>query len=70
MLTHTRSSAQKVPEFVMAAAKPSCRCDALEAEHRSTSALDAAMILLEAIVEIAVCPMPHAAAEFVRIARG
>ena len=47
----------------MTAARPSCWWDAFQAEHRSTLALDATMILLEASVEIAVCPMPHAAAE-------
>ena len=63
MLAHTRSRAQEVPEFVMAAAKPSCCWDALEAEHGPTSPLHATMILLEAIVKAAVCPMPHPAAE-------
>ena len=63
VLAHARSRAQKVPEFVVTVAIPSCRCDALEAEHRPTSALDATMVLLKTIVEIAVSPMPHAAAE-------
>src|SRR5262249_19370651 len=39
------------------------RWDAFEAEHRPTSALDATMVLLEAIVEIAVRPVPHATTE-------
>jgi hypothetical protein len=63
VLAHARSGAEEVPEFVVTAAVSSCGWGALEAEHRSTSALDATMILLEAIVEITVCPMAHAAAE-------
>ena len=62
-MAHARSGAEEVPEFVVTAAKPSRGWDALEATHRSTSALDTTMILLEAIVEIAVCSMPYAAAE-------
>ena len=34
-----------------------------EAEHHSTSAFDAAVILFEAVVQVAAGPMPHAAAE-------
>jgi hypothetical protein len=63
VLAHARSGAEEVPEFVVTAAISSCRWDALEAEHRSTSALNATMILLEAIVKVAICPMPHATAE-------
>jgi hypothetical protein len=63
VLAHARPGAQEIPEFVVTVAIPSCRCDALEAEHRPTSALDATMVLLKTIVEIAVGPMPHAAAE-------
>jgi hypothetical protein len=63
VLAHARSRAEEVPELVVTAAISSSGWDALEAEHRSTSALDATMILLETIVEVAFCPMSHAATE-------
>src|ERR1700756_265864 len=34
-----------------------------QSKHRSTSALDAAVILLKSVVQIATCPMPDMAAE-------
>ncbi len=58
-LAHVRSAAGKVSELIVASAISLCRSGALEAEHRSTSALDAAVILLKAVVEVAVRPMQH-----------
>ena len=47
----------------LAAAIPPRRSSALQSKHRSTSALDAAVILLKSVVHVATCPMPHIAAE-------
>ena len=63
MLAHARLGAKEVPELVVTAAISSRGWDALEAERRSTSALDATMVLLKTIVQIAVCAMPHMATE-------
>jgi hypothetical protein len=63
-LAHAGPAAQEVSELVVAAAIPPRRSSALQSKHRSTSALDAAVILLESVVQIATCPMPHMAAEF------
>src|ERR1700747_813270 len=64
MLAHAGAAAQEVSELVVAAAIPPRRSSALQSKHRSTSALDAAVILLKSVVQIATCPMPHMAAEF------
>src|ERR1700746_954558 len=63
MLAHAGAAAQEVSELVVAAAIPPRRSSALQSQHRSTSALDAAVILLKSVVQIATCPMPHMAAE-------
>src|SRR5262249_931641 len=63
-------AAQEVSQLVVAAAIPPRRSSALQSKHRSTSALDAAVILLKSVVQIATCPMPHMAPSSVRIARG
>src|ERR1700746_1708060 len=63
-LAHAGPAAQEVSELVVAAAIPPRRSRALQSKHRSTSALDAAVILLKSVVQIATCPMPHMAAEF------
>src|SRR6516165_312831 len=63
MLAHAGPAAQEVSELVVAAAIPPRRSSALQSQHRSTSALDAAVILLKSVVQIATCPMPHMAAE-------
>ena len=63
-LAHAGPAAQEVSELVVAAAIPPRRSSALQSKHRSTSALDAAVILLKSVVQIATCPMPHMAAEF------
>jgi hypothetical protein len=36
---------------------------ALQAKHRSTSALDAAMVLLKSVIKVATRPVPHMIAE-------
>jgi len=63
MLAHAGPAAQEVSELVVAAAIPPRRSSTLQSKHRSTSALDAAVILLKLVVQIATCPTPHMAAE-------
>ena len=48
---------QEVPEFIMTSAEASCRAHGTEATHRTISALDPSMILLNAIVEILAVPV-------------
>src|SRR5262249_24056835 len=62
-LAHAGPTAQEVSELVVAAAIPPGRSSALQSKHRSTSALDATVILLKSIVQIATCTMPHMAAK-------
>src|SRR5215831_18990596 len=62
-LAHAGPTAQEVSQLVVAAAIPPRRSSALQSKHRSTSALDAAVILLKSIVQIATCTMPHMAAK-------
>ena len=62
-LAHAGPATQEVSELVVTAAIPPRRSSALQSKHRSTSALDAAVILLKSVVQIATCPMPHMAAE-------
>lgn len=56
--TSRRRGAEEMAHLVVSAAEPMGRCHALEAPHGSVPALDAAMILLEMIVEVAARPMP------------
>ena len=63
MLAHAGPAAQEVSELVVAAAIPPRPSSALQSKHRSTSALDAAVILLKSVVQIATCPMLHMFAE-------
>src|ERR1700730_9396132 len=63
MLAHAGPAGQELSELVVAAAIPPRRSSALQSKHRSTSALDAAVILLKSVAQIATCPMPHMAAE-------
>jgi len=53
-----------VAEFVVASTKPGSRLAALESAHRLVSTLDAAMVLLNPVVEIAAGPMARTVAEF------
>src|SRR5262249_58797458 len=62
-LAHAGPTVQEVSQLVVAAAIPPRRFSALQSKHRSTSALDAAVILLKSGVQIATCTMPHMAAK-------
>ena len=47
----------------MGKAEPCRRGEALEAEHRADALFDAAMVLLEVIVEVLICAMGHVLTE-------
>jgi hypothetical protein len=63
ILVAPETRAKEVSEFVVVPTKPSGRA-ALEPAHGLVLALDAAMILLNPVVEIAVGSMAHTFAEF------
>jgi hypothetical protein len=48
---------QEVPELIMTSAEAGCRAHRTEATHRTISALDTSMILLNALVEILAVPV-------------
>jgi hypothetical protein len=72
VVAHLGSASKKGTEFVVGAAEASGCVGVHEPEHGSTSALDAAVVLLETVVEIAAGSVPHALAQLssARIARG
>ena len=57
-MVETVIGAQEVPEFIMTSAEASRRGNGTEATHWPISALDPSMILLDAVVEILVVPVP------------
>jgi hypothetical protein len=63
MLAHPGPAANEVAQFVVASAIACRRRGAFQSQHRSTSAFDAAMVLLKSVVEIATRPMSHLPAE-------
>ena len=56
--------------FIVTSTEPTSGANAFEAAHGLVAALDAAMILLSSVVEIAVGLMAQAASNSVRVARG
>src|ERR1700743_2938092 len=64
MLVAIGPRSEVVAEFVVASTKPGSGLAALEPSHWLVSALDAAMILLNPVVEIAAGPMARTVAEF------
>jgi hypothetical protein len=55
---------EEVSQRVEASTEPGSRLATLEPAHRLISTLDAAMILLDPVVQILVGPMVHSFAEF------
>src|SRR3954471_23385013 len=55
---------EKLAEFIVSATEPSRRSRALEAPHGSIAAFDAAVILLQPVVQVGAGPVPHILAEF------
>src|SRR4051794_9647439 len=51
--------AEKVAEFIVSATEPGRRSWALEAPHGSVAAFDAAVILLQPVVQVGAGPVPH-----------
>ena len=57
------AEAEEVAELIVAAAEPGSRSRALEAPHGAVSAFDAAVVLLQPVVQVAAGPVPHSAAQ-------
>src|SRR3954465_7999906 len=55
--------AEKVAEFIVSATEPGRRSWALEAPHGSVAAFDAAVILLQPVVQVGAGPVPHILAQ-------
>src|SRR3954469_13925968 len=64
MLGRAGARAEKVAEFIGSPEEPGGRSRALEAPHGPVSAFDAAVILLQPVVQVATGPVPHSLAEF------
>src|SRR4051794_39109154 len=59
MLVRAGARAEKVAEFIVSPAEPGGRSRALEAPHGPVAAFDAAVILLQPVVQVATGPVPH-----------
>src|SRR3954468_1768515 len=59
VLMVTGARAEEVAQFIVSPAEPGGRSGALEAPHGPVAAFDAAVILLEPVVQIATGPVPH-----------
>lgn len=59
----TEAGTEEVTEFVVASTEPPGRVRALEPAHRLVAPLDAAVILLQSVVEIAAGAVLHALAQ-------
>src|SRR3954463_4083931 len=54
---------EKVAQFIVSATEPGGRSGALEAPHGPVATLDAAVILLQPVVQVGAGPVPHALAQ-------
>ena len=63
VLMEAGAEAEKVAQFIVSATEPSGGSGALEAPHGPVAAFDAAVILLQPVVQIPTGPVPHAFAE-------
>jgi hypothetical protein len=61
---------EKVTQLVVGATESARRSWAPEPTHRNEAAFDAALILLQSVIEILAVAMPHTWPKVVRIARG
>ena len=55
--------AEKIPQLVIGKTEPRRRGETLEAQHRADALFDAAMVLLEMVVEIIIRAMGHVLTE-------
>src|SRR3954452_12379703 len=55
--------AEKVAEFIVSPAEPGGRSGAFEAPHGSIAAFDAAVVLLQPVIQVGAGPVPHILAE-------
>src|SRR3954471_14977915 len=63
MLVVTGAGAEDVSKFIVPPAEPGRGSGTLEAAHRSVSAFEAPVILLQPVIEVAAGPVPHPFAE-------
>src|ERR1700761_2971649 len=63
LLIGTGAGTEKVTQLVIGPAEFASRSSALEPAHRTVAAFDAAMILLQSVIEILVVAMPHTFAQ-------
>src|SRR5215207_5275676 len=57
------AEAEEVAQFVVGPAEPGGRSGALEAPHGPVAAFDAAVILLQPVIQIGAGPVPHTLAQ-------
>src|SRR5215213_11590712 len=63
MLMGAGARAEKVAQFVVSPAEPGGRSGAFEAPHGPISTFDAAVILLQPVVQVGAGPVPHTFAQ-------
>src|SRR3954453_20830697 len=63
MLMGAGAETEEVAQFIVSPAEPGGRSGALEAPHGPVEAFDAAVILLEPVVQLATGPVPHTLAQ-------
>ena len=59
------AEAEEVAQFIVSPAEPGGRSGTFEAPHGPTAAFDAAVILLQPVVQVATGPVPHILAQLV-----
>src|SRR3954469_16035748 len=63
MLVMAGAEAEKVAQFVVSPAEPGGRSGAFEAPHGPVATFDAAVVLLQPVVQVGTGPVPHILAE-------
>src|SRR5215203_3694329 len=63
MLMVAGARAEEVAEFIVSPAEPGSRSWAFEAPHGPVAAFDAAVVLLQPVIQVATCPVPHSLAQ-------
>jgi len=63
MLMLARARAEKVAQFIVSATEPSGGSRTFEAPHGPVSAFDAAVILLQPVIQVGTGPVPHTLAQ-------
>src|ERR1051325_5175792 len=64
MLMVAGAEAEKVAQLIVSPAEPGRRSGAFEPAHGPVAAFDAAVVLLQPVVQVGAGPVPHILAEF------